>query len=74
MRLKSLVPAHRAQGNMLLGSLLQTDQAGLPGATQGPLLCRKTNSNPAEAHQAWRTVCPYRTLIIGVITQQTTIC
>lgn len=49
MKLKSLLPTHRAQWKKLCEPLLHTDQAGFPVTTQDPLLCRKTNFNPAEA-------------------------
>lgn len=37
------------QGTVEKCCLGQTHQAGLPGTTQGPFLCRKTNSKPIEA-------------------------
>lgn len=49
MRFKTAGPAHRAQWKTPLGPLLQTAQAGLPGTTQGRLLCSNTKSNPGEA-------------------------
>lgn len=51
MKLESPMPAHRAQWKKLCEPLLHTHQAGFPVTTQDQdhLLCRKTNSNPAEA-------------------------